>query len=233
MQASETNNPLSCYSKASRRERFLHVLHHVCSHACMRSPRVCMRTPQCKSRLATGCFLFMWCGALVYKGTLRFWCSLALWLFGLMLQPCPWVTLLGGWAAPPPNPSRPLSWDRVGQMPGALSHTKSLHTWTSFVPSFINLLLKACFSSQSAALDFLFLLQLWKVCLFHAVSFSSVSSNSGTEVTVFKDGLGSEFKDLCRASYLLLPDGLFIPHFLTSWGLLLVWAFPPFTVSYP
>lgn len=31
---------------------------------------------------------------------------------------------------------------------------------------------------------------------------------------LFKDGLGSEFKDLRRASYLLLPDGLFIPHFL-------------------
>ena len=30
MQASETNNPLSCYSKASCRERFLHVLAHVC-----------------------------------------------------------------------------------------------------------------------------------------------------------------------------------------------------------
>ncbi|KAF3834146.1 hypothetical protein F7725_025350 [Dissostichus mawsoni] len=37
---------------------------------------------------------------------------------------------------------------------------------------------------------------IYQVCLFHAVGFSPVSSDSGAEVTVFKDGLGSEFKDL-------------------------------------
>lgn len=35
-----------------------------------------------------------------------------------------------------------------------------------------------------------------------------------SEVTVFKDGLGSEFTGLRLSSYLLLPDGSFIPYFL-------------------
>lgn len=35
-----------------------------------------------------------------------------------------------------------------------------------------------------------------------------------SEVTAFKDGLGSEFTDLRLTSYLLLPDGSFIPYFL-------------------
>lgn len=44
-------------------------------------------------------------------------------------------------------------------------------------------------------------------------------SDSGAEVAAFKDGLGSEFKDLsARAPYLLPPDGLFIPHFLAHGG---------------
>lgn len=47
-----------------------------------------------------------------------------LWLFGLMLQPCPWVTLWGGRAGTPPPSSRPPRWDRVGQMPPAIVHTK-------------------------------------------------------------------------------------------------------------
>lgn len=43
-----------------------------------------------------------------------------------------------------------------------------------------------------------------------------------------KDGLGSEFKDLGQASYLRLPDGLFILHFLPPRARLHVWAFPQF-----
>lgn len=63
------------------------------------------------------------------------------------------------------------------------------------------------FSTQSAALDFLSL-RVWKVCLFHCNGFLwatplSRFSESDTEVTVFKDGLGSEFKDLSPLSYLL------------------------------
>lgn len=38
--------------------------------------------------------------------------------------------------------------------------------------------------------------------------------DSSNNVTLFQDGLGSKFKDLQRAPYQALPDGLFIPHFL-------------------
>ena len=47
------------------------------------------------------------------------------------------------------------------------------------------------------------------------------ASDSGAEVMAFKDGLGSEFKDLpppARAPYLHPPDGLSIPHFLAHVG---------------
>lgn len=90
--------------------------------------------------------------------------------------------------------------------------------------------ISACWSS---ALEFLFLLQLWKVCLFHSFLSPQCSrflcaspSDSGSEVTLFKDRLGSEFSDFYEASYLLWPEALFIPHFLPTWSLLLVWAFP-------
>lgn len=47
------------------------------------------------------------------------------------------------------------------------------------------------------------------------------NSDSTNNVTLFHDGLGSEFKDLQQAPYQALPDGLFIPHFLTHrfWSL--------------
>lgn len=76
MRASSTHNPLSYYPKAPCRGKFLCAF-HVCGESgphisCRMHPRVCMPTSQCKSSLATGYFLFMWCGELVYKGTLRF-----------------------------------------------------------------------------------------------------------------------------------------------------------------
>lgn len=111
----------------------------------------------------------------------------------------------------------------MGQMPGALGHTKSLLTWRPgealyrllsfcsqraiFHPRLL-LLISSFFKSERC------------VCFTASVSPQCSSflcaspSDSGTEVMVFKDGLGSEFKDPNQASYLLLPDGLFIPHFL-------------------
>lgn len=129
---------------------------------------------------------------------------------------------LGRVSSKPPPPSRPPSWDRVGQMPGALGHTKRLLTWPGealyrllsfcsqraiFHPSLL-LLISSFFKSERC------------VCFTASVSPQCSSflcaspSDSDTEVMVFKDGLGSEFKDPHQASYLLLPDGLFIPHFL-------------------
>lgn len=130
----------------------------------MRSPRVCMPTPQCKSRLATGCFLFMWCGALVYKGTLRFWRRV--WCCSLVLGWPSWEGELHSCPPPPPLLQGLRAGDRVGQRPGALGYTKSFLTWRSLVTPFI--ILPVFHLSL-----LLFLLRLWKVCLFHAVSFSS------------------------------------------------------------
>lgn len=189
MQASMTDNPLSYYSKASHRERFLYVLHvcrvmsllHRSSRVC---PRVRMPTRQCKSRLGTGYFLFMWCGALVYKGTLRFG---ALCLSGCLVWCCGLVpgwpfSSWGGWAVqhpptPTPPPSRTPSRDRVGQMPGALGHTKRLLTWR--LGEALRRLLsfcsqKAIFHLSPLFLIFFFLLQLWEVCLCDCTSFSLV-----------------------------------------------------------
>ncbi len=228
MQASWADNPLSYYSKASRGERFLYVLRCVSAesrlHVSSRTrPRVCMPTLQCKSRLATGCFLFMWCWALVYKGTLRFGAlclsSCLVWCCSLVLG---WPSWEGELHSCPPSPPHallqglePCGTDAWSSRP----HKEAPHMEArrSLVPAFIILLSEAPFFIP-AALDFLFHLRLWKVCLFQSVSSPQCSrflcaspSDSDAEVTVFKDGLGSEFKDLRLPSYLLLPDGPFIP----------------------
>lgn len=176
---------------------------------CCVCARVCMPTLQRKSRMATGCFLFMWRGALVHKGTLRFWRSIPLWLFdaaALSLGDPP--GRLNYIAAPPP-PSffkafelGPCCTDAWSAQP----HKEPPHTEKPCTV-FYHSALKGPFFRLSALLLISFF------CAERCVCFApSVSS----EVTVLKDGLGSEFKDLRQASYLLLPDGLFIPHFLTS-----------------
>lgn len=95
----------------------------------------------------------MWCGALVYKRhteVLALTVFLAVWFDAAALS-------LGELLSCPPTPKGFRAGDHVGQMPEALGHTKSLLTWRSLVPPFIILLSEARFSSQSAALDFLFL----------------------------------------------------------------------------
>lgn len=93
----------------------------------------------------------------------------------------------------------------------------------SLAPPFVALLSERGFSSLSSLLlstSSFFSGSERCVCFTPSVSprssrsLCASPSDSGAEVTPFKDGLGSEFKDLSRASYLLLPDGLFIPHFL-------------------
>lgn len=134
MQASSTDNPLSCCPQSLLQRKVPVRLSCVCRvtsrlHiSCRTRPRVCMPTSQCKSSLVTGYFLFMWCGALVYKGTQRFG---TLWLSGYLVWCCGLVLGWPSWEGEfePPPPSRPPSWDRVGQMPGALGHTKRLLTW--------------------------------------------------------------------------------------------------------
>lgn len=92
------------------------------------------------------CGVGLWC----IKGTLRFWHSLPLWLFGLMLQPCPRVTLLGGWWAPQLTPL-PFSfkaselgtvWNRRLQLSAS---ERAPLTRRSLVLPFIVLLLEAPF----------------------------------------------------------------------------------------
>lgn len=112
----------------------------------------------------------------------------------------------------------------MGQMPGALGHTKRLLTWRP--GEALHRLLSFCSQRPIFHLSLLLLISSFffssERCVCFALSVSlqcsrflcASPSDSGAEVTVFKDGLGSEFKELRRASYLLLPDGLFIPHFL-------------------
>lgn len=131
-------------------------------------PLVCMPASQCKSRLATGYFLFMWCGASVYKGTLRLG---AFFLSGCLVWCC---SLVLGWpalegelkscaAAPPPSlqglRSGPV-WDRCLEL-SATQRVSSHRDQEQLYPH----LLSSC--SSSAALDFRFLRRrlLWKVCL--------------------------------------------------------------------
>lgn len=87
----------------------------------------------------------------------------------------------------------------------------------SLVPAFIILLSEAHFSFLLLLISSFFFGSERCVCFSSSVSpqcscfLCASPSDSGAEVTFFKDGLGSEFKDLCQASYLLLPDGPFIP----------------------
>lgn len=211
-------------------------------------PRVCMPTLQCKSRLGTGYFLFMWCGALLYKGTLRFGplCLSGCWVWccGLVLGwpffPLGRVSCKG----PPPyihTPSfkasklGPCGTDAWSSRP----HKEAPHmeAWRSFVPPFIILLSEGHFSSP---LDFLFLLQLWKVCLCDCTTFSSMfplplcfplwlrrwghNVQRWVGIRVQRSPPSFLSTPTRRPFHSSLPD---------SWGLLLVWAFPSLTVSYP
>lgn len=185
----------------------------------------------------------MWSRALVYKGTLRFGAfflsGCLVWCCGLVLGWPSWEPHSSPHPHPPP-PSRPQSWGRClelsatqrvsshGGLGEALCRLLSFCSWRlAFHLSPLLLTSSFFFSSERC------------VCFNLSVSpqrsrfLYASPSDSGAEVMLFKDGLGWEFKDLYQASYLLLPDGLFIPHFLLSWSLFLIWAFPPFTVSYP
>lgn len=101
MQASSTDNPPLVLPLKPPAERKVPV-RLVHTYPPERLLGVCMPVLQCKSSLATGYFPFMWCGALVHEGTLRFGSLCFSGCFGLMLQPCPWVTLWGGRARTPP-----------------------------------------------------------------------------------------------------------------------------------
>lgn len=106
------------------------------------------------------------------------------------------------------------TWDRCLDLLATQSGSSHMEARRSHVEPFITQLSEGPFFS-TVCCDFLFL-QVWKVCLFHCISFLCASpSDSGTEVTMFKDGLGSESKDPSPVSYLLSPrQSLFIPHFL-------------------
>ena len=98
-------------------------------------------------------------------------------------------------------------------------------------------------SSHFAALHSLFLPLLWKACLFHSASFSSVFPfplcSPPPPLTQAlrspRSKLGWVQSSKISAERLIYSHhtGLFIPHFLRSGGLLHVWAFPLFPVSYP
>lgn len=157
----------SCYSC---RERFQHELHHAeCQTSSKAYPPVPVPTRQRKSRLATGYFLFMWCGALVKKGTLRFGAlchsGFLVWCWSLVPG---WPSREGELNSCPPAPLTPRF--KASVLLWALGHTKSLLIRRRLTTPFIILLSKGHFSSQSAAL----LLLLWKVCLFHCITFFSV-----------------------------------------------------------
>lgn len=144
---------------------------------------------------------------------------------------------------PPNHHLRLRAGARVGQMPGALGHTKRLLTWrpeekprSAFYPSalrgpfFISAVCCSWFPLSSSLKGVS--VSLHRFLLWRSHFPCASPTDSGTEVTLFKDGLGSEFKDL--------PPGLSTPtrrpfhsSLPGSWGLLLVWAFPPFTLSYP
>lgn len=181
----------------------------------MPSPQVCMPTLQCKSRLATGCFLFMWCGALVYKRhteVLALAVFLAVWFDTADLSLGDPPGRVNYSVAPPPKASElGTMWDRCLKLSAtqrASSHGEALYRPLSF-----------CSQRPVFHLSLLLLISsspLKGVSVSRRQFLLSISSDSGAEVTLFKDGLGSEFKDLGQASYLLLPDRLFIPHFLTS-----------------
>lgn len=106
-----------------------------------------------------------------------------------------------------PSVGPTLSWDDCGtKCLDLLATQKRLRTHGSQQKSCIAFYHWGHFSTQSAALDLL-CLRVWKVRLFHCTGFlwapPSPASDSDTEVTMFKDGLGSEFKDLSPLSYLL------------------------------
>lgn len=149
------------------------------------------------------------------------WRSLPLWLFGLVLRPCPWVTLLGGWATatppPPPVPSHSLKAGSVWDGRQELSATQRASSHGSQEQPFIMWLPEARVSSQP-----------W----FPPPPPSSSPSLKGVSVfapvTVVTQALRSrrpvmgwvQSSNICP--YLLLSGGLFIPPFLPSWSLLLV-----------
>lgn len=179
----------------------------------------CMSALLRESRMATCYFPFMWCQPLAHKGQrgLALSASLVVWFCGLVL----------GW---------PLIW--TSPLPPRLQGLQARTLWDRWVALLATQRGSSQrdssqgLSSQFCALGFLFP-QLWKVCLFHCASvpaFCASPSDSGAEVMLFKDGLGSEFKDL-QASYLLAPDKPFHSSLPDSPSLLSVWAFPPLTVS--
>lgn len=195
-----------------------------CLHTSCRMPLlVCMPASQCKSRLATGYFLFMWCGALVYKGTLRLG---ALFLSGCLVWCC---SLVLGWpasegelkscTAAPPSSSRPPIRTRVGQMPGALGHTKSPHTQTrsSFTPIYYHLV------------PLLLLL----ISAFYAAVFCErcVCVSPSDSGDAFKDQFGFKVQRPLQ-SFLSTPTRRpFHSSLPVLWGLILVWAFPAFALT--
>lgn len=116
------------------------------------------------------CLPFMWCWALVHKGSLRFG---AFFLSGWSVS-CSGLVL--GWPSwelnsfPPHLASTSFKASELRQMPGALGHTKTLLTWrpkeqpwAGFYHSALGgwLFISACCEKSSS-----FLPRLWKVCLF-------------------------------------------------------------------
>lgn len=146
------------------------------------------------------------------------WRSLPLWLFGLVLRPCPWVTLLGGWATaappPPPVPSHSLKagsvWD--GRH-GALGHTKSLLTWKPGAAFYHVAPRGPCFISAliSSSSSFFFTISERCVCFR-----PGHCCDSGAEVTAPSDGLGSEFKYLPLSAPFRRPFHSSLPAFMKS-----------------
>lgn len=225
MQASSTHNPPLVLPLKPPAERKVPV-RLVHTYPPERLLGVCMPVLQYKSSLATGYFPFMWCGALVHEGTLRFGSLCFSGCFGLMLQPCPWMTLWGGRARTPlpPSPSsRPPRWDRVGQMPPALVQTKRAPHMEARL---LSLRSSSLYSSALKGVSVSLRQFLPQRSRFRRAS----ASDSGAEVMAFKDGLGSEFKDLPPPPGLLICTHQTAFPFLTSW-LTLAWCAPCMGIS--
>lgn len=160
--------------KASCRERFLDAFHvSVESRPCCTYPAEFILEIACQPHSANPVWplvIFSSCGLGLWyikehRGLAPF-ASLPVWFDAVALS-------LGdppGRLEPPP-PSRPPSWDHVGQMPGALGHTKRLLTRRPEEALYCLL----SFGSQPAIFHpslplFISLLQVSKVCLFHCTS---------------------------------------------------------------
>lgn len=234
MQDPLADNPLSYYPKACCREGFLYVFNIMPVLHTYPADLVLGSACQSHSVILTGYSLLMWCGALVYKWTQRFGslCSSSclVWCCGPVLWRPSMVN------SDPLPLLRPPSWDFAGQMPGSPGHTKTLLTHGGQEKpcgAFYHSALRgAIFQHSLLLLISSFLKSERCVCFTASVSSVLPPLTQALRSPCSKMGWVQSSKIPPQFLICSLPDSLFYSSLPGPWGLLLVWAFPPWAVSY-